>query len=260
MADKSNIVAIFEKGTPETGRLGRYLKNEITKITAYDFYGSTEIQSSINKSNLTSIAIPDSVTSVCHYVFSNCTNLTSVTIPFVGLKAGVKSTDPYQYPLGAMFHVTGYSGFWSIRQYYPTKNYTTIGFSEYRFPESLRSVTVTGGNILRGAFYGCGFLTSITLPDSATSIGAYAFYNCTGLTSITIPKNVTSIGDNAFSNCTNLTSIIMLPTTPPAIMSTYGLFGTNLYSLEQIIVPKGCGDAYKAAWSNYASKIVEADE
>ena len=50
-------------------------------------------------------------------------------------------------------------------------------------------------------------LTSITIPDSVTSIGVSAFYDCTGLTSVTIPDSVTSIGTDAFHNCTSLTSI-----------------------------------------------------
>ena len=58
-----------------------------------------------------------------------------------------------------------------------------------------------------GAFVGCTGLTSITIPNSVTSIGGGAFYGCTGLTSITIPNSVTSIGDDAFSGCTGLTSI-----------------------------------------------------
>ena len=57
------------------------------------------------------------------------------------------------------------------------------------------------------AFYGCSGLTSITIPNSVTSIGGYAFSNCSGLTSVTIPNSVTSIGGYAFSNCSGLTSV-----------------------------------------------------
>ena len=45
------------------------------------------------------------------------------------------------------------------------------------------------------AFYDCSGLTSVSIPNSVTSIGNYAFYNCSGLTSVTIPNSVTSIGD-----------------------------------------------------------------
>ena len=49
-------------------------------------------------------------------------------------------------------------------------------------------------------FYGCSSLTSVTIPNSVTSIGYHAFV-CSGLTSITIPNSVTSIGEDTFYYC-----------------------------------------------------------
>ena len=57
------------------------------------------------------------------------------------------------------------------------------------------------------AFTNCSGLTSVTIPNSVTSIGEAAFLDCHSLTSVTIPNSVTSIGNSAFSNCRSLTSI-----------------------------------------------------
>ena len=65
------------------------------------------------------------------------------------------------------------------------------------------SVTSIGG----GVFRSCTRLANITIPNSVTSIYLETFCSCSSLTSIIIPDSVTSIGNNAFYGCTNLTSI-----------------------------------------------------
>lgn len=61
--------------------------------------------------------------------------------------------------------------------------------------------------IADSAFFACGSLPGITIPDSVTSIGNRAFKDCNSLKSITIPKNVTTIGNCAFYTCYDLQSI-----------------------------------------------------
>ena len=179
--------------------------------------------------NLTSITIPSSVTSIGFSAFSGCSSLVEMTIPFVGGEAGKTSSSTYQYPFGYIFGTTSYTGGTAVTQsyYYSTSSTTS---STYYIPASLRCVTVTGGNILRGAFYGCSMLTEVTLPSSVTGIGSYAFRGCTGLTSITIPSGVTSIGDYAFYNCTGLTSIAI----PEGVTSIGSSAFSGCYKLVEV--------------------------
>ena len=114
--------------------------------------------------------IPESVTSIGNYAFSNCRGLTSITIP-----EGVTSIGNYAFSY-------------------------CIGLTTISIPESVTSI----GD---WAFSGCSGLTTITIPESVTSIGDYAFASCIGLTSITITENVISIGECAFSSCSGLISI-----------------------------------------------------
>lgn len=74
---------------------------------------------------------------------------------------------------------------------------------------SLTSVTIPNSitTIGNSAFYGCSNLTSVTLSDRVTAIGNFTFANCSSLTNITIPDNVMTLNTPIFYGCNNFTDI-----------------------------------------------------
>ena len=120
------------------------------------------------------------------------------------------------------------------------------GLTSITIPNSVTSLT-------KYCFSGCTGLTSITIPNSVTSLGYECFSGCTGLTSITIRNSLTSLGGYCFYGCTGLTNIKMKSSTPPSTSS--GAF-SRCSSLTTVYVPKGAKSAYNVEpWNNY--EIVE---
>lgn len=181
----------------------------LTSITIPDSVRSIGEKAFYGCEKLTSITIPDSVTSIGANAFSSCSSLESMVLPFVGAEKEKTSSDPYQYPFGYIFGASSYSGATATAQYYYGADLSATVKSTYYIPNSLKSVSITGGNILHGAFYNCANLTSVTLPSAFDKISNYAFAYCKGLTSMTIPDSVKSIGTRAFTGCSGLTSVVL---------------------------------------------------
>src|SRR5213079_3345119 len=147
--------------------------NSVTSIGDFAFRGC---------SGLTSVTIPDSVTSIRGRAFVDCWNLSAIS---------VETNNPAYSSVG---------GVWFNKSQTTLIEYPGGKVGSYSIPNSVTS-------IVDYAFAGCISLTSVTIPDNLTSIGASAFDGCISLTSVTIPNSVASIGESAFEGCTSLTSV-----------------------------------------------------
>ena len=209
----------------------------LSSITVPDGITSIGSYAFSNCSSLETIEIPDSVTSIGSGAFSGCSSLESIILPFVGAKADVKDSDTYQYPFGYIFGTYSYTGSYSATQSYYGSSTSSTTSTTYYIPSSLKIVTITGGNILRGAFYNCSSLTSITIPSSVTSIGSSAFYDCSSLTSLTIGSGVISIDYNAFYGCSNISKVNYLGTIDEWVqINFYGHYANPTYYSKDLYI------------------------
>ena len=168
---------------------------------------------------LTSIIVPNSVTSIGEGAFSGCILLLKIIIPNSVTSIG----DLAFMDSNALSHIVISNSVTSIGDgtFYGCNSLTNIVI-----PDSVTSI----GDI---AFSGCRSLSNIVIPDSVTSIGDYVFEGCTSLSNIVIPNNVTSIGSNAFKNCSSLSNIVI----PDSVTSIGNGVFSGCLSLKYISIP-----------------------
>lgn len=150
-----------------TGTITGYVESDTVVVIPSKINGFTVEtigHTAFERSAVTSVTIPDSVTAIHDGAFANCSQLTNISIP---------------------------------------NSVTSIGFSAFEHCTSLKSITLPSSlNSISGAlFFCCSQLTTIHIPDSVSSIQSYAFYHCGNLETIRIPVSVTFIGVYAFDGC-----------------------------------------------------------
>ena len=102
------------------------------------------------------------------------------------------------------------------------------------------------------AFSRCSKITSVTIPDSVTTISHDAFFNCSSLISISIPDSVTSIDYSAFGACVSLVSV----TIPDSVISIWNSAFSNCTALASVILGTNVTSIGSAAFKDNSSKYV----
>ena len=153
--------------------------------------------------SLSSIVIPDSVTSIGNGVYYDCCSLEYIYIPksVICLKG-----NPF-YGWNGKLECFSLNFMYECDILFNKDKSRIISFRNQKQTSYVISNSVT--SIGDHAFYGCSSLAEVIIPNSVTSIGDHAFYGCSSLSSIVIPDSVNSIGEGAFLNCSSLSSIVI---------------------------------------------------
>lgn len=168
-----------------------------------------------NRTYLPDISYPDSlniprkiagrdVTCIGYGVFQNCRDVTTIDIP-----DSVTTIESYAFA-GTWAHINITSGVknigsWAFSGCGSVSISGIIGNTwEFTIPQGVTRIE-------EGVFSNCTWMETVVIPSGVTSIGNQAFDGCSTLKSVTIPNTVKSIGEKAFNNCTELT-YIKIPT------------------------------------------------
>lgn len=195
---------------PKTVTITKYTGTESTVILPSTISGwpVTKIGEDALKDHttITSVTIPASVTEIGSNAFAGCTNLTSVN--YIGgdwSKLTIQSGNP------AVEDAAKDAANEQLFDFEFTPDNTAVIVKHYRgaaadvtIPSRYKGKPVTAIN---NAAFPNSAVTSVTIPDSVTSIPDAAFYNCGNLETIHIPVSVTSIGVYAFADCPSLMTV-----------------------------------------------------
>lgn len=137
--------------------------------------------------------IPNSVTTIGHHAFSDCSNLLNIFFP-----NSVESIENYAF-----------SDCDQITSVFISRSIRNIGEGIFYNCEKLTTVVLPKNisEIGYRTFYNCKSLKNITLTENITTIGVAAFYGCSCLEYVIIPTSMTTINSDSFFNCTSLTDV-----------------------------------------------------
>ena len=186
-------------------------------------YSVTTIgESAFKGSAVTSVSMPEGITSIDYDAFYECQNLETVALP---------------------------------------ESLTIFGFRAFESCKLLKTIKIPSGvtAIPGSCFYCCSSLESVTIPEGVMTIGQYAFLGC-NLKELTLPSTVTMIGRSAFVSDNRFQSITCNATTPPSLGEN--VFGYNAFATVKVPLSSIAAYRQAEGWkvfTNYSGGEVAAD-
>lgn len=230
-----------------TGTIKKYNGNDAVVNIPSEINGTpvtTIGNAAFRDSSVTSVTIPDSVTEIGANAFAGCTNLTSVN--YIGgdwSKLTIQSGNPAVEDAAnaPLFDF----------EFIPPDN-TAVIVTNYKYKGTAADVTIPSRykgkpvTMIDHAAFHNSAVTSVTIPDSVTSIHDSAFAYCSSLTNISIPNSVTAIGSFAFEGCTKLESI----TLPSSLLTISEFLFYDCSQLTTIHIPDSVSSIRQYAFYN----------
>lgn len=237
-AAMTNALYTIASGTEIIGEKAFYNGKNLTSISIPDTVTTIEEEAFYN-SKITTIVIPDSVTSIGKSAFERSA-LKSVT-----LSNNISCIDD------SVFENCSY-----LKEMVVPQGVKSIGKRAFYYCNQMKTITLpdTLEIIDEDAFAYCRILNGIVLPESLHTINKYAFYYCEGLTEIELPNSISTFGSNIFSYCTKLTNVSL----PSSLKIIPSYIFSNCTKLCNIVLPKSIEEIGSNAFSgcNSLSEIV----
>ena len=239
--------------TPSTADLGANLVSNVYEfgqgIMTFDA-PVTHMAGFSNCNTLTSITIPESVTTVGGSCFGSCSLLTSIVwnakhveqVKWGGgswLGAPLPAYDMFE---GVRSQITSFVFGESVEYIPDYLCYNMENLREIIIPESVQGIGTY-------AFSRCSALTSAVIGNNVKTIGEHAFSYCSSLTSTTIGKSVITIGEEAFRDCSALTSIVI----PDSVLAIENSTFFNCSALTSVTLNNSLISIYDYAFMDCSS-------
>ncbi len=245
-----------------------YTSNNV--LSSWCFYGC---------SRLTSLTLPNSITSIAGRAMSSCGNLTSITIPNKVTTIGSPAFDGCSrlttITIPNSVTSLGTSSFANcpyLTTLFIPSSVLTVNVEAYTSLTGLTKIEVEAGNPNYCSIDGVLFnkdktslvlypqarkMSTYSIPEGVVTIEASAFGNCREITTVKIPNSVTTLNDMVFYNCINLSSIVCEALTPPIVKNSVFVNVNN--NTCKLFLPLASIGTYKSAssWSAFPSTSLE---